>query len=173
MTLSAVLYADAAQGGRKSRAFQGRSPRRCEVARAWVQLKVKRKTFPVKYPMKSGLEVSKSFCIATIGENKMKYFIDAFMNAQNKIILIDIFGSKKACAHHKPALLTVTTEVAMSSVAIYFEEKVWRVEVNFKSAYNEIATVLHELTRSVKIPDDLRAAAIDALEKKIPRTLRN
>lgn len=98
----------------------------------------------------------------------MKYFNDTFINAQMKIILIDIFDSKKACANDFPALLTVTTEVAMSSVAVYFEEQVWRVKVDFNSSHIEIAKVLHKLTRSVEIPDDIRAAALDALEKRFP-----
>tara|TARA_R100000935_G_C2755014_1_gene131240 strand:+ start:262 stop:729 length:468 start_codon:yes stop_codon:yes gene_type:complete len=98
----------------------------------------------------------------------MKYFIDAFINAQMKIILIDIFDSKKACANDLPALLTVTTEIAMSSAAVYFEEQVWRVKIDFNCPHIEVAKVLHELTRSVEIPDDLRAAALDALEKRFP-----
>ena len=98
----------------------------------------------------------------------MAYIADTFVSSEMGAILIDIFDDLEAIEHDVETTLTVTTELALGSVAVYFDGRIFRVEYDLDQPQCNVASVLFELTMAIEMPEDLRKFAADTLCKLFP-----
>lgn len=106
----------------------------------------------------------------------MAYMADTFTYQNPKIILIDIFDDQEPSFDEEEnsevaptPLLTVTTEDGQESIAVCFDNSIWRVAVDYSDwRLEEVAQALLNLTVRASIPHDLRTVAIKALRRMYP-----